>query len=117
MVVFLLPFQPALMPFCRTVYPRHCKGTSATRERSTVFLAALRGRGQRDRGSLDTPELNVLKCLCKPGKTTPMGTVTFSTKGQLVIPSRFRKVMHLQPGDGVSVSLEGEKLILTCLHD
>ena len=41
-----------------------------------------------------------------------MRTATPSTKGQLVIPSRFRQVMHLQPGDKVSLSLEGEKLIL-----
>ena len=41
-----------------------------------------------------------------------MSTTTLSTKGQLVIPSRFRQVMHLQPGDRISVSLEGEKLIL-----
>jgi len=38
--------------------------------------------------------------------------VTLSTKGQLVIPDRFRKAMHLQAGDKVSFSLEGEKLIL-----
>ena len=41
-----------------------------------------------------------------------MSTTTLSTKGQLVIPSRFRQVMHLQPGDKVLLSLEGEKLIL-----
>lgn len=41
-----------------------------------------------------------------------MNTATLSTKGQLVIPSRFRKALHLKPGDRVLFSLEGEKLIL-----
>ena len=41
-----------------------------------------------------------------------MSTVTISTKGQLVIPHRFRKALHLQAGDRVSFSLEGEKLVL-----
>jgi AbrB family looped-hinge helix DNA binding protein len=31
-------------------------------------------------------------------------TTTLSTKGQLVIPSRFRQGIHLQPGDQVSFS-------------
>jgi len=35
-----------------------------------------------------------------------------STKGQLVIPSRLRKALHLQPGDKVSLAVEGEKLVL-----
>jgi AbrB family looped-hinge helix DNA binding protein len=39
-----------------------------------------------------------------------MSTVTISTKGQLVIPHHFRKTLHLQVGDKVSFSLEGEKL-------
>ena len=41
-----------------------------------------------------------------------MSTATLSTKGQLVIPNRFRRALHLQPGDKVSLSLEGEKLVL-----
>ncbi len=41
-----------------------------------------------------------------------MSTATLSTKGQLVIPSRFRQALHLRPGDKVSFSLEGEKLVL-----
>ncbi|MGA2660846.1 MAG: AbrB/MazE/SpoVT family DNA-binding domain-containing protein [Verrucomicrobiota bacterium] len=41
-----------------------------------------------------------------------MSTATISTKGQLVIPRRFRKALHLQTGDEVAFSLEGEKLIL-----
>jgi AbrB family looped-hinge helix DNA binding protein len=41
-----------------------------------------------------------------------MSTATLSTKGQLVIPSRFRKALHLQPGDKVSFAIEGEKLVL-----
>ena len=41
-----------------------------------------------------------------------MSTATLSTKGQLVIPSRFRQALRLQPGDKVSFALEGEKLVL-----
>jgi AbrB family looped-hinge helix DNA binding protein len=41
-----------------------------------------------------------------------MDTATLSTKGQLVIPTRFRKALHLQPGDKVAFQLEGDKLVL-----
>jgi AbrB family looped-hinge helix DNA binding protein len=41
-----------------------------------------------------------------------MSTATISTKGQLVIPHRFRKALHLQAGDKVTISLEGGKLSL-----
>ena len=41
-----------------------------------------------------------------------MSTATLSTKGQLVIPSRFRQALHLQPGDKVAFALEGERLVL-----
>lgn len=41
-----------------------------------------------------------------------MSTATLSTKGQLVIPNRFRKALHLQPGDRVSFAIEGEKLVM-----
>ncbi|MBI5385694.1 MAG: AbrB/MazE/SpoVT family DNA-binding domain-containing protein [Verrucomicrobia bacterium] len=41
-----------------------------------------------------------------------MSTATLSTKGQLVIPNRLRQALHLRPGDRVSFSLEGEKLVL-----
>ncbi len=41
-----------------------------------------------------------------------MSTATLSTKGQLVIPNRFRKALHLQAGDKVTFALEGEKLVL-----
>ena len=41
-----------------------------------------------------------------------MSTATISTKGQLVIPQRYRQALHLQPGDKVSFSLQGEKLVL-----
>jgi AbrB family looped-hinge helix DNA binding protein len=41
-----------------------------------------------------------------------MDSATISTKGQLVIPQRFRKALHLQAGERVSFSMEGEKLIL-----
>ena len=39
-----------------------------------------------------------------------MNSATISTKGQLVIPHRFRKALHLQAGDRVVFSLEGGKL-------
>jgi len=41
-----------------------------------------------------------------------MNSARISTKGQLVIPQRFRKALHFQAGEKVSFSLEGEKLIL-----
>jgi AbrB family looped-hinge helix DNA binding protein len=41
-----------------------------------------------------------------------METATLSTKGQLVIPSRYRNALHLQPGDQVAISLEGERLVI-----
>ena len=41
-----------------------------------------------------------------------MDTATISTKGQLVIPTRFRKALHLQAGDKVSLTLEGDRLLL-----
>ena len=41
-----------------------------------------------------------------------MHSATISTKGQLVIPTRFRKALHLQAGDKVSLTLEGDKLLL-----
>ena len=41
-----------------------------------------------------------------------MSTATLSTKGQLVIPNRFRKALHLEPGDKISFAVEGEKLVL-----
>ena len=41
-----------------------------------------------------------------------MDTATISTKGQLVIPTRFRKALHLQAGDKVSLTLEGDRLFL-----
>jgi AbrB family looped-hinge helix DNA binding protein len=41
-----------------------------------------------------------------------MSSARISTKGQLVIPLRFREAMHLLPGDAVSFSLEGERLVL-----
>ena len=41
-----------------------------------------------------------------------METATLSTKGQLIIPSRYRNALHLQPGDKLAFSLEGEKLVI-----
>ncbi|HOB98688.1 MAG TPA: AbrB/MazE/SpoVT family DNA-binding domain-containing protein [Verrucomicrobiota bacterium] len=48
----------------------------------------------------------------KTGKTFDVITARLSTKGQLVIPSRLRKALHLQPGDKVSFTVEGERLVL-----
>ena len=45
-----------------------------------------------------------------------MSTAKLSTKGQLVIPNRFRKALHLQPGDKVSFAIEGEKLVLQLMR-
>jgi AbrB family looped-hinge helix DNA binding protein len=41
-----------------------------------------------------------------------MGTSRLSTKGQLVIPTRYRKALDLRPGDRVSFELDGERLVL-----
>ena len=58
------------------------------------------------------PPFPVLDLAGKPGKNLTMNSATISTKGQLVIPNRFRKALHLQAGDKVSFSLKGEKLLL-----
>ena len=39
-----------------------------------------------------------------------MPTAKISTKGQLVIPSRLRKALHLRPGDEVDFTLEDQRL-------
>jgi AbrB family looped-hinge helix DNA binding protein len=41
-----------------------------------------------------------------------MDTATLSRKGQLVIPTRLRRAMHLQPGDKVAFRLDGERLMI-----
>ena len=41
-----------------------------------------------------------------------MSTAKLSSKGQLVIPSQIRQALHLQPGDKVTFSLEGKRLVL-----
>ncbi|MFZ0887834.1 MAG: AbrB/MazE/SpoVT family DNA-binding domain-containing protein [Candidatus Binataceae bacterium] len=41
-----------------------------------------------------------------------MSQSTLSTKGQLVIPTRFRRALNLRPGDKVEVTLEGRRLVL-----
>jgi AbrB family looped-hinge helix DNA binding protein len=41
-----------------------------------------------------------------------MESSTLSTKGQLVIPIRYREALHLRPGDKVAFTLDGERLIL-----
>jgi AbrB family looped-hinge helix DNA binding protein len=35
-----------------------------------------------------------------------------STKGQLVIPQQFRRALRLHAGDKVTLSLEGDRLVL-----
>ena len=42
-----------------------------------------------------------------------METTTLSTKGQLVIPTKFRKALHLRAGDKVAIDLHGDRLVLT----
>jgi AbrB family looped-hinge helix DNA binding protein len=41
-----------------------------------------------------------------------MSSSTLSTKGQLVIPMRYRRALNLRPGDKVELTLEGPRLIL-----
>ncbi len=41
-----------------------------------------------------------------------MSMMRLSTKGRLVIPSKFRKALGLQPGDQVELTVEGERLIV-----
>lgn len=41
-----------------------------------------------------------------------MSTTRLSTKGQLVIPTRLRKALSLQPGDVLQLTLEGRRLVL-----
>lgn len=41
-----------------------------------------------------------------------MSTVTLSPSGQLIIPDHFRQALHLHPGDKVTLTLEGEKLVV-----
>jgi AbrB family looped-hinge helix DNA binding protein len=36
-----------------------------------------------------------------------------STKGQVVLPSRIRNMLGLQPGDPLDAELEGERIVLT----
>jgi len=45
-----------------------------------------------------------------------MNTATLSTKGQLVIPSKIRRALHLQPGDTVKFALEGQRLVIEAAH-
>ena len=41
-----------------------------------------------------------------------MSLSTLSTKGQLVIPTQYRRALNLRAGDKVEVTLEGRRLIL-----
>lgn len=44
-----------------------------------------------------------------------MTVVTLSTKGQIVLPREIREALGLQKGDRLTVTLEGERLVLTRL--
>lgn len=41
-----------------------------------------------------------------------MATIKVSTKGQVVLPLRYRTALGITPGSKVDVDLEGERLIL-----
>jgi len=41
-----------------------------------------------------------------------MSTARLSTKGRLVIPTRLRKALNLQPGDKLLLTLEDRRLVL-----
>lgn len=61
------------------------------------------------------PEAGWMPLLAPPGKARKHSIVngaTLSTKGQWVIPHRFRKALHLEAGQKVTFSLEGDRLIL-----
>jgi AbrB family looped-hinge helix DNA binding protein len=38
---------------------------------------------------------------------------TVSTKGQVVVPSKIRRKLGLQPGDSLEASIEGQHIVLT----
>lgn len=38
---------------------------------------------------------------------------TVSTKGQVVVPSRIRRKLGLQPGDSLEATIEGQHIVLT----
>jgi AbrB family looped-hinge helix DNA binding protein len=40
---------------------------------------------------------------------------TISTKGQVVVPSRIRRKLGLQPGDSLEARVEGQHIVLTPL--
>jgi AbrB family looped-hinge helix DNA binding protein len=46
------------------------------------------------------------------GKIAAMSTATLSSNGQLIIPDHLRQALHLHPGDKVTLTLEGEKLVV-----
>ncbi|MFZ0708504.1 MAG: AbrB/MazE/SpoVT family DNA-binding domain-containing protein [Terrimicrobiaceae bacterium] len=48
----------------------------------------------------------------KTSKTYLMDTATLSSKGQLVIPRKIRRSLHLEPGDKITFTLEGQRIVL-----
>jgi len=46
------------------------------------------------------------------GKSPAMSTTTLSPNGQLTIPDHLREALRLRPGDKVTLTLEGEKLVV-----
>ena len=84
----------------------------AARQRSllTEFIYAYPGRSSSFH--LKRFACAVLGTVGKTCKTKIMSRSTLSTKGQLVIPARFRKALNLRAGDKVEMTLEGRRLIL-----
>ena len=41
-----------------------------------------------------------------------MTTAILLSKGAVIIPNRFRKALHLQPGDRVTLDVEGDQLVI-----
>lgn len=66
----------------------------------------------RELVEIRAPDDSALARHGKTGKMRAVEIATLSTKGQLVIPSRYRNALHLQPGDKVAFSLEGDKLVI-----
>lgn len=77
-------------------------------------IASIRERGIHS--VMTVTLLNKGAHLDQRGKSTEtlsdMDTATVSAGGRLVIPLRLRKAMRLQAGEEVSLSLEGDRLVI-----
>lgn len=97
----------APIPPLRSINPQ----LSTLNQPAPLHSPAARGRPHpRSHGA--TAPIPFLDLTGKARKNSVMNSATISTKGQLVIPHRFRKALHLQAGDRVLFSLEGDKLSL-----